>query len=330
MTVAFIVNAAGGKETPIVIGASENPRCLKGLDKTLLPVKYFSQKKAWMSGEILDKILTSINRKLSSQSRTVLLLMDNAGCHPEQFKNKYSNVKIIFLPPNTTSRLQPLDLGIIQNFKTHYRHFLLRFVLAKFDQCNTASEVTKSVNLLTAIRWIARAWEEVSPITICKCYQRCGILNEDMAVVSRGLVEEIDPFDELDVDNQLQDLIGKVLPTSERCTADEYICGESTVPAEYDDDAWEESFFAEIGESSLIPEEEQSECEDNEEQDLDSPSTGINTLKEAVKAIEAVQNFLDSHGHVSEATHASSLICSLTFLATSSKQTSLLDYFEQQ
>ena len=82
--------------------------------------------------------------------------------------------------------------------------------------------------------------------------------------------------------------------------------------------------------SSLIPEEEQSECEDNEEQDLDPPSTGIKTLKEAVKAIEDVQNFLDSHGHVSEATRASSLICSLTFLTTSSKQTSLLDYFEQQ
>ena len=331
VTVAFIINAAGGKETPIVIGASENPRCFKGLDKTLLPVKYFSQKKAWMSGEILDKILTNINRKLSSQSRTILLLMDNAGCHPEQFKNKYSNVKIIFLPPNT-SKLQPLDLGVIQNFKTHYRHFLLRFILAKMDECNTASEVTKSVNLLTAIRWIARAWEEVSPITICKCYRGCGILNEDMTVVSRGLVEEIDPFDELDVDNQLQDLIGKVLPTSEKCTADEYICGENTVPvcAEYDDESWEESFFTEIGESSLIPEEEQSEGENNEEGDLDPPSTGIKTLKEAIKSIEDVQNFLDSHGYVSEATHASSLICSLTSLNTSSKQTSLLDYFEQR
>ena len=171
MTVAFIVNAARGKKTPIVIGASENPRCFKGLYKTLLPVKYFSQKKAWMSSEILDKILTSINRKLSSQSRTVLLLMDNLVCHHEQFNNKYSNVKIIFLPPNTTSKLKPLDLGIIQNFNTHYRHFLLLFVLAKFDQCNNASEVAKSVNLLIAIRWIARAWEEVSAITIFKCYQ---------------------------------------------------------------------------------------------------------------------------------------------------------------
>ena len=98
--------------------------------------------------------------------------------------------------------------------------------------------------------------------------------------------------------------------------ADEYICGENTVPvcAEYDDESWEESFFTEIGESSLIPEEEQSEGENNEEGDLDPPSTGIKTLKEAIKSIEDVQNFLDSHGYVSEAIHASSLICSLTSL----------------
>ena len=88
--------------------------------------------------------------------------------------------------------------------------------------------------------------------------------------------------------------------------------------------------FTEIGESSLIPEEEQSEGENNEEGDLDPPSTGIKTLKEAIKSIEDVQNFLDSHGYVSEATHASSLICSLTSLNTSSKQTSLLDFFEQR
>ena len=101
------------------------------------------QSKAWMNGEILDKVLTKLNRKFSSQHRNVALLLDNAGCHPEELKGKYSNIKFIFLPPNTTSKLQPLDVGIIQNFKVHYRTLLLRYC------CDVAFGPTNNVVLST-------------------------------------------------------------------------------------------------------------------------------------------------------------------------------------
>ena len=85
-------------------------------------------------------------------------MMGNAGCHFPDLKDKYSNIKILFLHANTTSKLQPLDLGIIQNLKVYYRRFLHRYILAKTDTCSTASEIVKSVNMLTAIRWVAQAW----------------------------------------------------------------------------------------------------------------------------------------------------------------------------
>lgn len=101
-TVAFFVTASGKKETPVVIWKAENPRCLKRFDKALLPVDYYSQKKAWMDGEIMESILAKLNRRLSSKSRSILLMMDNAGCHPEDLKTKFSNIKVCFLPANTT------------------------------------------------------------------------------------------------------------------------------------------------------------------------------------------------------------------------------------
>lgn len=105
------------KEKPIVIWKSENPRCLKRFDKSSLPVNYFSQKKAWMTGEIMEFVLTKLNNRLSCSNHSILLMMDNAGCHPDNLQTKFT-LKC-FLPANTTSKLQPLDLGIIQNFKVH-------------------------------------------------------------------------------------------------------------------------------------------------------------------------------------------------------------------
>ena len=49
---------------------------LKGIDKTRLPVQYFNQPKGWMSGEILDRLLSKWNQKLRSKGRSVVLLMD--------------------------------------------------------------------------------------------------------------------------------------------------------------------------------------------------------------------------------------------------------------
>ena len=190
-TVALFVTAAGKKERPLVIWKSENPRCLKKFDKGHLPVDYYSQKKAWMDGEIMELVLAKLNRRLSRTGRFILLLMDNAGCHPEHLQGKFSNIQVCFLPANTTSKLQPLDLGIIQNFKVHYRSYFLRHVLAKIDECSCASEVVKSINVLVAIRWVAMAWSKVQEETIQKCFRRAGVLNSDLTVVVRN---EEDPF----------------------------------------------------------------------------------------------------------------------------------------
>ena len=116
----------------------------------------------------MHKLLSKLNTRLRKESRSIILFMDNARCHPEDVAGKYSNVKVVFLPRNTTSVLQPADLGIIKNFKVHYRKLLLCHILSKIEECNTASEVVQSVTILNAVRWVAQAWEKVTPETFKK------------------------------------------------------------------------------------------------------------------------------------------------------------------
>lgn len=70
-----------------------------------------------MTSVVMEDMLSNFNRRMSREGRNVLLLIDNAPSHSPTLREKFSNIKIVFLPKNTTSRLQPLDAGIIKNFK---------------------------------------------------------------------------------------------------------------------------------------------------------------------------------------------------------------------
>jgi hypothetical protein len=61
----------------------------------------------------------------------VLLLIDNPGGHniSLESKKKSTNVKVFYLPANTTPALQLLDQGIIWKFKLYYRKLLVEYLM---------------------------------------------------------------------------------------------------------------------------------------------------------------------------------------------------------
>ena len=99
LTIAFFVSTAGDKVIePIVIWRSAKPRSFKNLiiPKGTYDVHYDSSQKLWMTNEIMDSVLTKINRKMTAAKRNSLLFMGNAPCHPENFVVSYSNIKVVF------------------------------------------------------------------------------------------------------------------------------------------------------------------------------------------------------------------------------------------
>ena len=121
---------------------------------------------------VFETWLKKLNRKMAFEKRKMLFL-DNASSHPTV---EYSNVKLQFFPPNTTSVLQPMDQGIIQATKLKFR----KLQWQKHDHHygthkeKCASEIWKKIDALQAITWIKKAWDSVTPETIQKCVQRCG------------------------------------------------------------------------------------------------------------------------------------------------------------
>ena len=105
--------------------------------------------------------------------------------------SKFSNIKVVFLPKNTTSHLQPLDAGIIKNFKSHYRKLIVKHTLSKISGSTlTATQIAKSIDILTAIRWVKQAWDAVIPDTVANCFKHCGVQPRPD--------ETTDPFADLD------------------------------------------------------------------------------------------------------------------------------------
>ena len=99
LAIAFLVSTVGDKVIePIVIWGSAKPRCFKNLIKPegTYDVHYYSSQKLWMTSEIMDSVLTKINRKMPAAKRNSLLFMGNGPCHPENFVVSCSNIKVVF------------------------------------------------------------------------------------------------------------------------------------------------------------------------------------------------------------------------------------------
>ena len=123
------------------------------MDKALLPVMYRANKKAWMTFVLFREWCDRINSQMRLQRRKILMFVDNCSAHPPI---AISNVKLVFLPPNTTSKLQPCDAGIIAAVKAQYRKRLLRHLLANMDEATSATELSKRVTVKEMKLWCFR------------------------------------------------------------------------------------------------------------------------------------------------------------------------------
>jgi len=128
ITVALCMNADGSdKLKPIIINKSKRPRSFGKSFNPQSICSYYHNPKAWMNMVVFKDWLLKQNQRFVQKKKKVLLLVDNATGHniSNELKVKLTNIRLEYLPANTTSHIQPADAGIIKSFKSHYLHRLI-------------------------------------------------------------------------------------------------------------------------------------------------------------------------------------------------------------
>jgi len=121
-------NSDGTEKMPLmVIGSALNPRPFKKKSGQELGFDYHANKKAWMTTVLFCEWLRRLDRYVGrTAGRKILLLIDNCSAHgKKETMPALRNVRVEFLPPNATSKVQTLDAGIIAWVKAKYRRRLL-------------------------------------------------------------------------------------------------------------------------------------------------------------------------------------------------------------
>jgi hypothetical protein len=120
-------NAAGDTKLKLLlVSQSENRRALKRIKKLKLPLIWMLNMEAWLTVTVFENWFTEyfcpVVKSYYSFSLPIkaLLILDNALAHPPYLNILSSNVKVVFLPPNTTCVLHPTDQGMIAILKAYY------------------------------------------------------------------------------------------------------------------------------------------------------------------------------------------------------------------
>ena len=183
VTLLGCCNASGTCKLPLAfIHKSARPRCFKNMEISALPVCYLSQPKAWMNATLFEgwfhkNFVPHVKKFCQDQGieYKVLLLLDNAPAHPspEKLTSCDGKVTTMFLPPNTTSILQPLDQGLLEALKRRYKKCLLRHIVLENSASSlTVPDIVKGLTIKDAVYWVSQAWEDVSPITVKKSWKK--------------------------------------------------------------------------------------------------------------------------------------------------------------
>lgn len=204
---------------------------------------------------------------MKAQKRKNLMFVDNCTAHNNM--PELSHIKLVY----TTSKLQPMDQGVINNFKIYYRTEVVRHVIKSIEE-----NQRPQIDVLQAMRFARKAWFSVTKTTIANCFKKSGFKSE--VTVAESLQEE---DEKLETDPQYWNLAISN-DNNQQPTFQNFINVDDGLIVS-----------GELNESDIVHAFSSSSLE-NEEED-DEMSAEVNLVKiskrEAVKALETLHSYFE-------------------------------------
>ncbi|ESO92429.1 hypothetical protein LOTGIDRAFT_216956 [Lottia gigantea] len=188
-TILFCCSASGEKLKPLIVGKDQLPQSLNNCNAKDIPVQWSQQKNSCMTANIFANWLRDLDKHLEEQDRHIALFMEMIPGHLANVVLK--NISIKYYLDNSGTFLQPLQQGIITNFKAHYRKRFLQAVLARQESNEDTRAILEDISDLDAVFWIKQSWNNVQKTTVASCFEAVGFVAE----TSEDELEDNNPTD---------------------------------------------------------------------------------------------------------------------------------------
>lgn len=116
------------------------------------------------------------------QGRYLTTVLDNCSAHAIDY-SVFSNLNAVFLPPNMTSCLQPVDAAIGRSFKCAFWRLLVSHIVRYVDQQMEIApaqrppfKINKAVSTYDAVCMMATAWNMVPTSVVINGWLSCRVL----------------------------------------------------------------------------------------------------------------------------------------------------------
>ena len=157
-----------------------------------------------MDSTLFEEWVHELDVKFQKENRKIALIIDNCPAHPTIID--LSNVKLIFLPPNTTSVSQPKDQGVIKCLKAFYRLRLVNLMIKRLEQ----SQDLPKILIICALQLLVTSWNDETKTTTVNCFGKAKISAKDQINATE---DSDDPFNELENDlTELQKIDPTLVP----------------------------------------------------------------------------------------------------------------------